>query len=309
MSSWNWLSYVELIGPLWCLITALVVLARLVGRRESRIAAVAAICMIAVPVTAVAYLFVTGWRPTLQHLFIYVISTVVSETLADRLDQKLDQRSADITQWGRDVNRALRSELTKLGLVIAITAVGVWIIDPVFSLVLVAAASLWTLLWLLLAMRRVESGVALIVGCPPERAFDFVSDARNQPHYVAEVESVERLTLGSPHIGSRVRVHHWDDSHAVEEILEYDRPRRLAIGLPDALQANRSIWTFEPAPGGTRVRYAYRYQMNLVEALAGGRLTDWLQRPRRNAWRRAFLERLKAALEAIETEVLDEWLG
>jgi hypothetical protein len=229
--------------------------------------------------------------------------------LADRLDQRLGRRSADITQWGRDVNRALRSELTKLGLVIAITAVGVWIIQPVFSLVLVAATSLWTLLWLPPAMRRVESGVAVLVSCRPERAFDFVSDARNQPHYVAEVESVERLTLGSPHVGSRVRVHHWDDSHAVEEIFEYDRPRRLALGLPDALQANRSIWTFEPAPTGTRVRYAYRYHMNMVEALAGARLTDGLQRPRRNAWRRAFLVRLKAALEAKETEVLDEWMG
>ncbi|HYS02778.1 MAG TPA: SRPBCC family protein [Candidatus Eisenbacteria bacterium] len=309
MPSWDWLSYVELIGPLWCVITALVLLARLLGSNESRIAAVAAICMIAVPVTAVAYLVVTGWRPTLQHLFIYVFSTVVSEILADRLDRRLGQRSADMTQSGRDVNRALRSELTTLGLVIAITAVGLWIIHPVFSLVLVAATSLWTLLWLPPAMRRVESGVAVLVTCRPERAFDFVSDARNQPHYVAEVESVDRLTLGSPHIGSRVRVHHWDDSLAVEEILEYDRPRRLAVGLPDALQANRSIWTFEPAPVGTRVRYAYRYQMNVAEALAGGRLADGLQRPRRNAWRCAFLERLKAMLEAPETEVVDEWMG
>jgi hypothetical protein len=49
--------------------------------------------------------------------------------------------------------------------------------------------------------------------------------------------------------------------------------------------------------------------MNMAEALAGGRLTDGLQRPRRNAWRRAFLERLKAVLEAPETEVVDEWMG
>lgn len=75
------------------------------------------------------------------------------------------------------------------------------------------------------------------------------------------------------------------------------------------MQANRSIWTFEPAPTGTRVRYAYRYHMNLVEALAGVRVTDGLQNPRRTAWRRAFLERLKAALEAPETDAVDEWMG
>ena len=67
MPSWDWLRYLALIGPLWCLITTLVVVARLLGHRESRIPAVAAICMIAVPVTAVGYLFMTGWRPTWQH--------------------------------------------------------------------------------------------------------------------------------------------------------------------------------------------------------------------------------------------------
>lgn len=168
---------------------------------------------------------------------------------------------------------------------------------PAIALVLVGATALWTLLWLPAGMRKDESDLDAVVARKPEEIFDLLADERNQPRYLPEVVPVERLTLGPPHLGSRFRVQLVTGAEATEEILEYDRPRRLAVGLPDTIQPNRSIWTFQPVPEGTRVRYAYRHEMTMVSALAGTRFTGGCKRARLSAWRRGILERLKAALE------------
>jgi len=308
-SDWpTWLTILLGVGPLWVLLTTLLVLARRLGTREARLPVVAAICLIAMPLGAFGYAIFSGWRPGWGHVIVLIATSVGSHVMVDRFSSTAPKpQSADLAQWGRDVHARLRSELTKLGLVIAIAGVVIATAYPAIALLLVGATALWTLLWLPPGMRRAESGLDVIVGRKPEEIFDFLADERNQPRYLPEVESVERLTLGSPHLGSRFKVQLVTGAEATEEILEYDRPRRLAVGLPDTIQPNRSIWTFQPVPEGTRVRYAYRHDLTMVEALAGARLTAGEQAARLNAWRRGFLERLKAALEAPAESVEDQW--
>lgn len=164
-SDWpTWLTILLGVGPLWVLLTTLLVLARRLGTREARLPAVAAICLIAMPLLAFGYAIFSGWRPGWGHLIVLIAASVGSHVTVDRFNSTAPKpRSADLAQWGRDVHARLGSELTKLGLVIGIAGVVIATAYPTISLVLVGVTALWTLLWLPAGMRRSESGLDVIV--------------------------------------------------------------------------------------------------------------------------------------------------
>ena len=293
-TSTNWLHLI----PLWCLVSLVLIVARRFLVRGTRSGLVAAIATMMLPGAVLGYLLATRWRPTPMDVFMFFGLGLISELISRLISPRRPELAADLAQRGREQEAALRSVLMRSGVVLAASALALARVDVRLALGLEAAIGIWCLGSLLPFLRTVESGVSITIGRPPEEVFDFVADARNQPWYEPSVESVEAQTLGSPRVGSRFLVRLWDGTEGIEEILEYDRPRRFASGLPDAPQDNRSIWTFQPALGGTRVRYSYRFRLTTWQALSGMWLMQLWLRPLQNSGRRSWLRRLKAVLEA-----------
>ena len=97
---------------------------------------------------------------------------------------------------------------------------------------------------------------------PVEEVFDFVTDARNEPRYNPRILNVEKKTAGPISRGTRFVLvsKAMGRPLAVEyEITAYERPRRMISrtirGLP--LMSVESTETFEPANGGTRMRWVW----------------------------------------------------
>jgi ligand-binding SRPBCC domain-containing protein len=97
---------------------------------------------------------------------------------------------------------------------------------------------------------------------PVEEVFDFVTDARNEPRYNPRILNVEKKTAGPIGRGTRFVLvsKAMGRPLAVEyEITAYERPRRMISrtirGLP--LMNVESTETFEPANGGTRMRWVW----------------------------------------------------
>ena len=293
-TSTNWLHLI----PLWCLVSLIVIAARRFLVRGTPSGLVAAIVTVLLPGAAIGYMLATRWRPSPMDVFMFFGLGLISELISRLIYPRLPARAADVAQRGRDQEAALRSVLMRSGVVLAASALALARVDVRLGLGLEAGIAIWCLGLLLPFLRTVESGVSITIGRPPEEVFDFVADARNQPWYEHRVESVEAQTLGSPRVGSRFLVRLWDGTEGIEEILEYDRPRRLASGVPDAPQDNRSIWTLQPVAAGTRLRYSYRFRLTIWQALSGMWLMQLWLRPLQNSGRRSWLRRLKAVLEA-----------
>ena len=97
---------------------------------------------------------------------------------------------------------------------------------------------------------------------PVQEVFDFVTDARNEPRYNPRILNVEKKTAGPISRGTRFVLvsKAMGRPLAVEyEITAYERPRRMISrtirGLP--LMNVESTETFEPANGGTRMRWVW----------------------------------------------------
>jgi ligand-binding SRPBCC domain-containing protein len=101
-----------------------------------------------------------------------------------------------------------------------------------------------------------------VIERPMEEVFDFVTDARNEPRYNPRILNVEKKTAGPIGRGTRFVLvsKAMGRPLAVEyEITAYERPRRMISrtirGLP--LMNVESTETFEPANGGTRMRWVW----------------------------------------------------
>jgi uncharacterized protein YndB with AHSA1/START domain len=101
-----------------------------------------------------------------------------------------------------------------------------------------------------------------VIERPVEEVFDFVTDARNEPRYNPRILNVEKKTAGPISRGTRFVLvsKAMGRPLAVEyEITAYERPQRMISrtrrGLP--LMIVESTETFEPANGGTRMRWVW----------------------------------------------------
>jgi ligand-binding SRPBCC domain-containing protein len=101
-----------------------------------------------------------------------------------------------------------------------------------------------------------------VIERPVEEVFDFVTDARNEPRYNPRILNVEKKTAGPISRGTRFVLvsKAMGRPLAVEyEITAYERPQRMISrtirGLP--LMNVESTETFEPANGGTRMRWVW----------------------------------------------------
>jgi Polyketide cyclase / dehydrase and lipid transport len=90
--------------------------------------------------------------------------------------------------------------------------------------------------------------------------FDFVADERNEPIYNPDMVRVEKLTPGPIGEGTRYHAVLAGRRRPIEMDLEtttYERPTRLASVTHMAWAAIEGSLSFEPAAGGTRMRWSW----------------------------------------------------
>lgn len=120
-------------------------------------------------------------------------------------------------------------------------------------------------------MRRIERiDGEIVIGRPVEEVFDFVADERNEPRYNPQMLRVTQISSGPFGCGTRFHCEMARSVEMVWEITAYERPRRLGgagravvrlfmfAGLP--AMDMRGTLSFEPVPGGTRMRWSWRLE-------------------------------------------------
>jgi hypothetical protein len=107
-------------------------------------------------------------------------------------------------------------------------------------------------------MARIEGEI--MISRPVGEVFDFVADERNEPRYNPRMVRAEMLTPEPVGLGSRFRADMRTRPRPVVTTTEntgYDRPRRLASTTRLATMDIRGALTFDPVPGGTRMRWSW----------------------------------------------------
>ena len=106
---------------------------------------------------------------------------------------------------------------------------------------------------------------------PIEGAFDYLADFARTAEWDPGVVAAERLTPGTPRVGSRFRVvaSFLGRRLPIEyEIAALERPSRLVLVGGDASLRSVDEISFAPRPGGTRVTYEARLEPAGLAALA-----------------------------------------
>jgi hypothetical protein len=107
-------------------------------------------------------------------------------------------------------------------------------------------------------MARIEGEI--MINRPVEEVFDFVADERNEPRYNPRMVRAELLTPEPVGLGSRFRAEMRTRPRPMVMTTEntgYDRPRRLASTTRLATMDIQGALTFDPVPGGTRMRWSW----------------------------------------------------
>ena len=107
-------------------------------------------------------------------------------------------------------------------------------------------------------MARIDGEI--VINRPVEEVFDFAADERNEPRYNPRMVSSELLSPGPVGLGSRFRavMGSWPRRTTMTtQFTGYQRPRRLALTTHlSAMEIHGSL-TFDPVPGGTRMRWSW----------------------------------------------------
>jgi uncharacterized protein YndB with AHSA1/START domain len=103
----------------------------------------------------------------------------------------------------------------------------------------------------------------IVINRPVEEVFDFVADERNEPRYNPRMPRVEKLSPGPVGLGSRFRAEMRTRPRPMEmttEFTGYERPRRLASTTRMSRMDIRGTLSFDPVPGGTRMRWSWELE-------------------------------------------------
>jgi hypothetical protein len=100
----------------------------------------------------------------------------------------------------------------------------------------------------------------IVIERPVEEVFDFVADARNEPCYNRRLRHAVQITAGPVGRGTRFREETIMLGRPVVTLIEhtaYERPRRLVSAIQMATMDIQGALTFDPVPGGTRMRWSW----------------------------------------------------
>ena len=129
-------------------------------------------------------------------------------------------------------------------------------------------------------MQRIEGEI--VICRPVANVFDFVADERNEPQYHPQMRRVEMISTGPIACGTRFHSELGRNVEMVWEITAYERPQRLGgvgcavVRLFTAVPAldTQGTLTFDPVPGGTRMRWLCLSSEKLATMLLKWSTTD-----------------------------------
>jgi uncharacterized protein YndB with AHSA1/START domain len=104
----------------------------------------------------------------------------------------------------------------------------------------------------------------IIIAAPAEQVFDMVADERNEPRYNPRIVRAEKKSPGPVGRGSRFTARpRGTGTRGVMtvEIVDYDRPRRLATSTRSSYLDVDGTLTFDQADGGTRMRWSWTMRL------------------------------------------------
>ncbi len=144
-------------------------------------------------------------------------------------------------------------------------------------------------------MARIEGEI--IIDRPVDAVFDYVADQSNEPRYNPQMVRAEKITAGPVGKGTQFRSAVASKGRTAEMLIEctsYDRPRLLA-STTTMQQADISYTlTFEPAAGGTRMRWSGQVRPKGAFRLLGPVITWMGIRQEQRIWA-SLKEHLEAA--------------
>jgi hypothetical protein len=127
----------------------------------------------------------------------------------------------------------------------------------------------------------------IIIGRPVDVVFDYVADQTNEPEYNPRMVLAEKITEGPVGKGTRFRSAVAAGQRPAQMLIEYtgyDRPRQLQSEIRMNQAEFSYQLTFEPALGGTRMRWAGQIRPKGGWRIAGP-LIQWLgTRQERRIW-------------------------
>jgi uncharacterized protein YndB with AHSA1/START domain len=143
----------------------------------------------------------------------------------------------------------------------------------------------------------------IVINRPVEEVFDFVADERNEPRYNPRLLRVEKLSPGPVGLGSRFRAEMRMRPRPMEmttEFTGYERPRRLASTTRMSRMDIRGTLSFDPVPGGTRMRWSWELEPHGLLKLMTPLATPIGARGERAIWTslKRFLEAQEASFSA-----------
>jgi uncharacterized protein YndB with AHSA1/START domain len=143
----------------------------------------------------------------------------------------------------------------------------------------------------------------IVINRPVEEVFDFVADERNEPRYNPRLLRVEKLSPGPVGLGSRFRAEMRTRPRPMEmttEFTGYERPRRLASTTRMSRMDIRGTLSFDPVPGGTRMRWSWELEPHGLLKLMTPLATPIGARGERAIWTslKRFLEAQEASFSA-----------
>jgi hypothetical protein len=164
---------------------------------------------------------------------------------------------------------------------------------------LLGLIGLWILAWTPRSQRTLEVMSEIDVRCEPQAAFALVSDPHNWHLYAPQLQVVEPIPtpmqVGSI-IHDRVRTA-TGILEAGERVIAMEPGRRFGTAVVGSPQGSSGTYDFEPAPGGTKVRYTHRSVLTMSQAALGMGLRRRSIATKMAQLRGDALERIKRILE------------
>jgi len=105
---------------------------------------------------------------------------------------------------------------------------------------------------------RIEGEI--VIERPVEEVFEFVADERNEPRYNSRMLRAEKISPGPVGAGTRFRAKTKTMRGSADMTIEFtafERPRRLASSTHMSSTDIHGTLTFNPVPGGTRMRWSW----------------------------------------------------
>ena len=107
-------------------------------------------------------------------------------------------------------------------------------------------------------MSRIDGEIT--IAAPVEQVFDLVADERNEPRYNPRIVRAEKTSEGPVGRGSRFLAEPrgmGSPGAMTVEIVDYQRPERLATSIRSPYMDADGTLTFDPVDGGTRLHWCW----------------------------------------------------